>query len=132
MHVLATHRGRKSLNSIALIEVDRTVKGKTSTEQRYYICSRKSLPAKAALSAARSHGGIENQLHWVLDVAFNEDQCRVRVGHAAENFAVLRHLALNLLKSVQGSKVGIRNRRLRAACDEEFLTRVLAATPVAG
>ena len=54
------------------------------------------------------------------------------LGNAAENFAVLRHLALNLLKSVQGTKVGIRNRRLRAACDEEFVTRVLAAVPVAG
>ena len=129
--VLATYRDWKNLRSIALIEVDRTVKGKTSTEQRYYICSLAELPAKRALSASRSHWGIENGLHWVLDVAFNEDQCRVRVGHAAENFAVLRHLALNLLKSVQGTKVGIRNRRLRAACDEEFLGRVLAATPVA-
>lgn len=129
---VATWEEWKNLRSIALVEVDRTVKGKTSTEQRYYICSRETLPAQTALSASRSHWGIENELHWVLDVAFNEDQCRVRAGNAGENFAVLRHLALNLLKSVKGTKVGIRNRRLRAACDETFLARVLAAGPVAG
>ena len=128
---LAVGADWQGLKSIALVEVDRTVKGKTSTEQRYYICSRPTLPAERALSASRSHWGIENELHWVLDVAFNEDQCRVRVGNAAENFAVLRHLALNLLKSVQGTKVGIKTRRLRAACDDEFLTQVLAAKPVA-
>ena len=128
---LAMRRDWKNLHSIALIEAERTIKGKTSLEQRYYICSRKTLSAKAALSAARSHWGIENGLHWVLDVAFNEDQCRVRMGHAAENFAVLRHLAVNLLKHVTGSKVGVKTKRLRAAVDEEFLARVLSATPVA-
>jgi predicted transposase YbfD/YdcC len=112
-----------------LIEADRTVDGKTSTERRYYICSRKSLPAREALNAARSHWGIENELHWVLDVAFREDDCRVRAGNAAENFAVMRHLALNLLKSVKGTKVGIKNKRLKAACDEDFMLRVLAAIP---
>lgn len=131
LDTLPMRRDWKSLNSIALIEAERTIKGKTSMEQRYYICSRKALPAKEALAAARSHWGIENELHWVLDVAFNEDQCRVRMGHAAENFAVLRHLALNLLKHVKNSKVGIKTKRLRAAVDEEFLARVLSATPVA-
>ena len=119
----------RSLHSLAMIEAERTVEGKTSTETRYYISSRKRLPAKEALRASRAHWGIENELHWVLDVAFREDDCRVRVGHAAENFVVLRHIALNLLKSVQGSKVGIKNRRLRAGWDHEFLLRVLAANP---
>ena len=119
-----------NLGSLAMIESERTVDdGKTSTERRYYICSRKKLPATRALSAARSHWGIENELHWVLDVAFREDDCRVRVGYAAENFAVIRHLALNLLKSVPGTKVGIKTRRLRAGWDENFLLRVLAAAP---
>jgi predicted transposase YbfD/YdcC len=131
VEALPMRKDWKNLWSIALVEVERTLHGKTSTEQRHYICSRKALLAQEALSASRSHWGIENQLHWVLDVAFNEDQCRVRTGHAAENFAVLRHLALNLLKHVPGSKVGIKTKRLRAACDEEFLARVLAATPVA-
>ena len=96
-----------------MIEVDRTVEGKTSTEQRYYISSQKRLRAKDALATVRAHWGIENGLHWVLDVAFREDDCRVRAGHAAENFAVLRHFTLNLLKKAK-SKVGIEIRRQRA------------------
>jgi hypothetical protein len=63
------------------------------------------------MADARSHWGIENGLHWVLDVAFREDDCRVRAGHAGENFAVMRHIALNLLKAVKGTKIGIKNRR---------------------
>ena len=121
-----------SLANIVCIEAERTLKGKTSTERRYYITSRPKLSARQALAAARSHWGIENELHWVLDVAFNEDQCRIRVDNAAENFAVLRHLALNLLRSVKGKKLGARTRRLMAACNEDFLEQVLAATPVAG
>jgi len=116
------------LRSIALIEVDRTVGGKTSTEQRYVISSCKGLSAAKALETVRSHWGIENQLHWVLDVAFREDDCRVRAGNAAENFAVLRHAALNLLKHVKGTKVGIKIRRLRAGWDNNFLMQVLGAS----
>jgi hypothetical protein len=63
----------------------------------------------------------------VLDVAFREDDCSVRAGHAGENFAVMRHIALNLLKAVKGTKIGIKNRRLRAGWDHEFLLRVLGA-----
>lgn len=119
----------RNLHSLVRIASERTVDGKTTFEKRYYICSRRALSAKAAMAAARSHWGIENQLHWVLDVAFREDDCRVRAGHAAENFAVMRHLALNLLKSVTGKKLGIKNRRLCAAWDDTFLLRVLAAAP---
>ena len=71
-------------------------------------------PAKAALAASRSHWGIENQLHWVLDVAVREDDCRVRAGYAAENFAVIRHIAVNLRKGVtglNGKKLGVKNKR---------------------
>jgi predicted transposase YbfD/YdcC len=117
----------KGLRSLALIEVDRTVGGKTSTEQRYVISSCFGLSAAKALKTVRAHWGIENQLHWVLDVAFREDDCRVRAGNAAENFAVLRHVALNLLKKVQGTKVGIKIRRLRAGWDNAFLMQVLSA-----
>jgi predicted transposase YbfD/YdcC len=117
----------KGLRSLALIEVDRTVGGKTSTEQRYVISSCAGLSATKALKTVRAHWGIENELHWVLDVAFREDDCRVRAGNAAENFAVLRHVALNLLKKVQGTKVGIKIRRQCAAWDNEFLLRVLGA-----
>jgi len=125
-------QGWPEVKTLARIEVDRTIKGKTSTEQRYYICSRRELPAAEALGASRSHWGIENSLHWVLDVAFNEDQCRVRVGHAAENFAVLRHLAINLLRSAPGKKLGAKTRRLIAASNESFLEQVLAGAPVGG
>ncbi len=117
----------KSLHSLALIEVDRTIAGKTSTEQRYVISSCIDFSAAKALETVRAHWGVENGLHWVLDVAFREDDCRVRAGNAAENFAVLRHAALNLLKKVQGTKVGIKIRRLRAGWDNDFLMRVLGA-----
>lgn len=115
------------LRSLVMIESERTADGKTATEQRYYISSATKLSAASALQDVRAHWGIENQLHWVLDVAFREDDCRVRVGNAAENFAVMRHLALNLLKSVQGIKVGIKTRRLRAGWDHDFMLRVLGS-----
>jgi predicted transposase YbfD/YdcC len=120
------------LSSLVLIESDRTVSGHTSTECRYYISSRKNLPAEAALDAARKHWGIENELHWVLDVTFREDECRVRAGNAAQNFAVMRHISLNLLKSVKDCKLSIRLRRMRAAWDQDFILQVLMAQPNVG
>lgn len=120
------------LKGIVLVETERTVDGKTSTERRHYITSRSNLSAKAALAASRSHWGIENQLHWVLDVAFREDDCRVRAGHAAENFAVIRHIAINLLKAVEGGldgkKLGVKNKRLLAGWHDGYLLRVLGVT----
>jgi predicted transposase YbfD/YdcC len=122
----------EQLRSIVLIESERTVNGKTTLEHRHYISSQFLLAPEQALADARSHWGIENGLHWVLDVAFREDDCRVRTGHAAENFAVIRHLAVNLLKATPGTKVGIQNRRLRAGWDESFLFAVLGAFSDAG
>jgi predicted transposase YbfD/YdcC len=115
------------LATLVMIESERTADGKTTIEQRYSISSRRKLSAKEALRSARAHWGIENGLHWVLDVAFREDDCRVRVGYAAENFAVMRHIAVNLLKAVEGIKVGIKNRRLCAGWDHDFMLRVLVA-----
>ena len=115
------------LRSLAMIEAERTVAGKTSTECRYFISSRKSLSAESALQAARKHWGIENELHWVLDVVFREDDCRVRAGNAAENFAVMRHLSLNLLKSVKNTKMSIKLRRMTAGWNQDFLLQVLTA-----
>ena len=119
--------------SIVLVERQRTVDGKTSTERRHYITSRSRISAKAALAATRAHWGIENQLHWVLDVAFREDDCRIRAGHAAENFTVIRHIAVNLLKAVQGGldgkKLGVKNKRLLAGWHDGYLLRVLGVMP---
>ena len=104
----------KKLAQIVRFESERTVDGKVTRGTRLFITSRKSLTAKQALAAVRGHWQIENKLHWTLDVAFREDDSRLRADNAAENFAVVRHVALNLLRGVQGSKVGIKNRRLEA------------------
>lgn len=116
-----------ALARLVAVETERTVGDKTTLERRYYISSDAKLTAKSALATTRSHWGIENQLHWVLDVAFREDDCRVRAGNAGENFAVVRHLALNLLKAVKTIKVGIKVKRMRAGWDDAFLFQVLGA-----
>ena len=115
----------RNLSTLIRIESTRTLKGKTSTEDRYYISSRKNLTPKRALADVRSHWGIENELHWVLDVAFLEDDCRVRAGNAAANFSAVRQLALALLKKRTETKVGIKNRRLLAAWDHKFMLQVI-------
>ena len=114
------------LTSIAMVEAVRSEQGKTSREVRYYISS---LPPQAALLATsiRTHWSVENSVHWVLDVAFREDDCRIRSGHAPENFTLLRHLALSLLTQESSAKVGIKNKRLRAGWDDDYLLEVLAA-----
>ena len=107
---------------VAISETTRD--GKTSNQIRYYIMSR-NLKAQEFADAARGHWGIENQLHWQLDVSYQEDKCRVRTGHADANFAILRRLTLNMLKANKTSKVGIKNKRLRAGWDLAFCEAVL-------
>lgn len=115
----------KNLRSIGLVESERHVDGKISVEKRYYISS-KSACAKDFAKAVRAHWGIENQLHWSLDATFREDECRVRKDNAPENFAVLRHIALNLLKMEKTAKVGLKIKRSKAGWDNNYLLKVLA------
>jgi predicted transposase YbfD/YdcC len=115
----------KGLSSFAMVEGERTVGTETSVERRYFISSLDGKDAQAFARVVRSHWGVENELHWTLDVSFREDECRVRQGYAAENFSTLRRIALNLLKG-SSFKAGIKGKRLRAGWDEDYLLKVLA------
>jgi predicted transposase YbfD/YdcC len=113
------------LKSIGMVESEREIDNKMTRETRYYIASINP-EAQRFAECVRAHWNIENNLHWSLDVSFNEDQCRVRKGHAAENFAVIRHIALNLLKQENTAKVGIANKRKMAGWNNQYLAKVLA------
>jgi predicted transposase YbfD/YdcC len=117
--------GREGLRTLAMIVSERRLKEKTEIKTRYYISSR-ALDAKAFLKAKRSHWGIENGLHWVSDIAFDEDHCRVRKDLAPEKFAILPHLALNKLKHETTVKAGIHAKRMKAGWDEKYLLKVLS------
>jgi predicted transposase YbfD/YdcC len=116
----------EKLQSLVRIEAERYIKstGKTEHETRYYISS---LPADASLlnKSIRSHWGVENSLHWVLDVAFNEDNSRERDGYAAQKFSALSRIALNLLKNETTAKCGIKGKRLKAGWDNTYLEKLL-------
>ena len=100
----------QKLNSIGMVESVRTENGKTTVETRYYISSLK-LDARKFGDSVRSHWGIENSLHWILDVALNEDDCKIRKDNSPQNFAVLRHIAVNLLGKEKTKKLGIKNKQ---------------------
>ena len=114
------------LQTIGAVEAERSTNGETTTERRYYILSLPST-AKTFGNAVRSHWEIENVVHWVLDIAFREDECRIRMGHGPENFAVLRHIALNLLRQETTFKGSIKSKRHRAGWNESYLKKVLNA-----
>ncbi len=113
------------LQSFVCIESVRVVDGESSTIRRYYISTLDGQDAKGILGYARGHWGIENKLHWSLDVAFREDTLRNRVGFSAENFSRIRRLALNLLRRDRTCKVGIKGKRLKASLDQDYMLRVL-------
>ncbi|MFN8494504.1 MAG: ISAs1 family transposase [Caldilineaceae bacterium] len=103
----------------------RYLAGAVSVEEHYYL-SRLKTSAATLLVAKRTHGQIENSLHWVLDIAFCADESRLRKDSGAHNFAILRHIALNALKQETSLKLGMRNKRLKAARNHRYLLKVLA------
>lgn len=114
-----------ALKSIVMVEAIREMKGKKrSLEKRYFISSLKA-NAKESLRAVRSHWQIENQLHWVLDVAFSEDACQIKAENGAANVAVLRHIALNLLNQEKSYKRGIKAKQFKCALSQDYLLKVL-------
>ncbi len=108
-----------------MVESIREVIGQAATVERRYFVSSLAADAKEALRCVRGHWAIENSLHWVLDVSFREDDCRIRAENATQNMATLRHMVLNLLKQEQSCKRGIKTKRLKAGCDESYLLKVL-------
>jgi predicted transposase YbfD/YdcC len=116
----------KGLRALVRIEAERFHKatGKTERETRYYISSL-APDAPRLNQLVRQHWGIENKLHWVLDVAFGEDQSRKRAGNAAQNFSLLNRIVLNLLKQETTLKRGIKGKRLKAAWDPAYLLKLL-------
>ncbi len=116
------------LRAFGMVEAERTVgDGKTTVHRRYYSTTTEDVRRFA--HAVRSHWGVENSLHWVLDMAFDEDHCRIRSGNAAENFAIMRQVALNLLKQEKVEKVGIKTKRKMCGWDHNYLLTVLGLRP---
>jgi predicted transposase YbfD/YdcC len=114
------------LRSFVCVQSTRESGGQKTVERRYYISSLDGKDAAFLLRAIRGHWGIENGLHWCLDVTFREDHSRIRVGHAAQNFSRVRRMALNLLRSEKSQKAGLPGKRLKCALDEQYLLTVLA------
>lgn len=124
LNYIATLAEWPSLRSIAVVQAERRLGDETTVKRRYFISSLKS-DAKLLLHAVRTHWEIENKVHWVLDIGFREDDCRIREGNGAENFAVLRHIALNLLRQEKTSKGSLKGRRKKAGWDNDYLLKVL-------
>ena len=117
------------LRSVGVVEAVRASKGHASTERRYYLSSLAcDIPRFA--KAVRGHWGVENQVHWHMDVSFGEDHSRARTGHAAENLATLRRLALNLLTRETTKKRGIRGKQRCAGWDHRYLLHLLSIAPI--
>ena len=113
------------LSSLVAVESQRIIGDKVSTERRYFISSLSGIDAETIGRMIRSHWGIENKLHWSLDVSFGEDDCRIRKGFGAENVSRLRRIALNLLKQEKTAKCGIKIKQHKAGWDEKYLKNLL-------
>jgi predicted transposase YbfD/YdcC len=120
----------KELVTVSRIRSQRWIGEDRTCEDRYHLAS--IAGARQVLGSVRSHWGIENELHWSLDMAFDEDRCRVRKDHGPENFALLRHIALNLLKQEKTCKRGMKGKRLLAGWNQDYLLKVLAGFSLMG
>lgn len=117
------------LNSIVMLKSFRTLQGITSEERRYYISSCHPI-AEELGRATRSHWGVENKVHWVLDVDFHEDLSQVSVGHAAENFSILRRLSLNVIRLDPDKKKSLKGRREIAGWDNDYMAYLLGLVTI--
>ena len=124
LEILEERNTWRDLNAVVRVRGTREVKGEISVEDRFFITS---LPANAerVLRAVRFHWGIENGLHWVLDVAFDEDDSRARLGFSQANWVAIRHLAVSVLKRDKSVKGGVATKRFRAGLDDAYLLRLL-------
>jgi predicted transposase YbfD/YdcC len=109
-----------------MVESTRVNTGESTKHVKYYILSIEG-NVELFSHAVRTHWGIENEVHWILDVAFREDLSRIRAGDSSHNFALLRHIALNLLRKEKTTKVGVRAKRLKAGWSTNYLEKVLMA-----
>jgi predicted transposase YbfD/YdcC len=126
LHYVDPEQRWAGLRSLVMVRATTHSSRGVSTETRYYLSSLCGA-ARQIQAAVRSHWGIENGLHWILDMAFREDECRVRTGHAAHNFAILRHTALNLLRHETSLRCGVKAKRMRAGWDTAYLLKVVAS-----
>lgn len=118
------------VRALVMVEAIRDIGGSLSQERRYYISSLR-VDASRMGEIVRGHWAVENGLHWSLDIAFGEDQARMREGNSAENFSILRRIALNLLRHDKTTKAGIKNRRLLAGWNDEYRQQILGIQALA-
>ena len=115
----------KGLNTIGMVEAQRCIHGKTSSETRYFIASIKN-NASLFGHAVRSHWAVENSLHWVLDVSFREDNSRIRRDHSSENMSVFRHLVINAIRNEKTTKKSVKGKRFKATLEPEYAEKILS------
>ncbi|MCK5477710.1 MAG: ISAs1 family transposase [Methylococcales bacterium] len=122
---LKTDHSWAGLTSIVAVTAKRELGEKVTEETRYFISSLSANNPKKLEHSVRAHWAIENNLHWVLDLAFEEDSNRARKGYSAANLAVIRHIALNLIKAEKTAKVGVKTKRLIAGWDNDYLLKFI-------
>lgn len=130
LRCLGDGHGWAGAKTLVMVESTREIKGVAGAERRYYISSRLA-GAEHMGAVVRGHWGVENGLHWSLDVAFGEDQARMREGNSAENFSILRRISLNLIRQDKSVKAGVKNKRLLACCDDAYRQKLLGIQAIA-